>query len=160
MMDLGSEGLKNQLVAENACGAEFTMTVEYKIIESQKLVYVRMSGVVIFSELMTHIRRLSRDHKYRSPMKKLVDFRYCTHYELSMEEGVTFAMANSHLCDTFDNEKCAFVAPKDIEFGMCRVHEAHTFESGIESNVFRGFEDALDWLKININDDELDFEEG
>jgi hypothetical protein len=159
-MDLSSEGLKNQSVAENTCGAEFTMTVEYKIIESQKLVYVRMNGVVIFSELMAHIRELSRDHKYRSPMKKLVDFRYCSQYVISIEEGIRFAMAKAHLCDVFDNEKCALVAPKDIEYGMGRVHEVHTSESSIETNVFREFDEAMDWLKITINDDAFDFEKG
>lgn len=134
------------------------MTIEYKIIENLKLVYVRMSDIVTFPELMAHIKALSQDHRYCAPMRKLVDFRFCTQYKLSMEEGIAFAMAKAHLSDVFDNEQCALVAPKDIEYGMGRVHEAHTAESSIQTSVFRSFDDALNWLKIETQDNPLDLE--
>jgi len=50
------------------------MPLEYKIIESKKLLYVKGVGAVSFSELMNHVDELSQDPKYKASMKKLVDY--------------------------------------------------------------------------------------
>ena len=62
------------------------MPLEYKIIESKKLLYVKGVGAVSFSELMNHVDELSQDPKYKASMKKLVDYRQVKKMDLSMDD--------------------------------------------------------------------------
>ena len=125
------------------------MTVEYSFIEEWKLVWVNISETVTFEQMTAYLKSLSRDPRYRPPMNKLVDFRECRDYALTREEAEKFAGLNRELSTVFSNEKCAIVAPGDLEYGMSRVHEMYTTGSGLEITVFRQLQDALDWLGID-----------
>jgi hypothetical protein len=125
------------------------MTVEYSFLEEWKLVLVRMSESVTFGQMTDYLKTLSRDSRYQPPMNKLVDFRKCENYALTREEAEKFAILNRELSHIFANEKCAIIAPGDLEYGMSRVHEMYTSGSGMDINVFRRLSDALDWLGID-----------
>jgi len=131
------------------------MSLRYKIIESKGLVYVVGADVVTFSALMSHIQALSKDPRYKAPMKKLVDYRNITGKELKTRELNLYAQAKAELKDVFREEKCAIVAPRDLDFGLCRVHAALVEASGIETGVFRDLDQALSWLGVEIDDDQL-----
>ncbi|MDY6954768.1 MAG: hypothetical protein SWE60_24975 [Thermodesulfobacteriota bacterium] len=132
------------------------MSLRYKIIESKGLVYVVGAGVVTFSELMSHIEALSKDTRYKAPMKKLVDYRNITGKELETRELALYAQAKATLKDVFREEKCAIVAPRDLDFGLSRVHGALVEASGIETGVFRDLDQALSWLGVDIDDNALE----
>lgn len=125
------------------------MTVEYNFIEKWNLVWVNISDTVTFEQMTTYLTSLSRDSRYHPPMNKLVDFRECRDYALTREEAEKFAGLNRELSMVFINEKCAIVAPGDLEYGMSRVHEMYTTGSGLEITVFRRLQDALNWLGID-----------
>ena len=125
------------------------MTVDYSFIDEWKLVWVTISDEVTFEQMTAYLRSLSKDPRYRPPMNKLVDFRECRGYALTREEAEKFAGLNRELSTAFSNEKCAIVAPGDLEFGMSRVHEMYTTGSGLDITVFRRFQDALAWLDID-----------
>jgi hypothetical protein len=125
------------------------MTVEYRFLEEWKLVLVKISGSVTFEQMTTYLQSLSKDPRYTPPMKKLVDFRECRNYTLTREEAEKFAIFNRELSHAFPNEKCAIVAPGDLEFGMSRVHEMYISGSGLEISVFRRMSDALGWMDID-----------
>jgi hypothetical protein len=125
------------------------MTVEYSFTKEWKLVWVNITDTVTFEQMAAYLKSLSRDPRYRPPMNKLVDFRQCRDYALTREEAENFAGLNRDLGTVFSNEKCAIVAPGDLEYGMSRVHEMYTTGSGLEITVFRQLQDALDWLGID-----------
>jgi hypothetical protein len=124
------------------------MTVTYSFIEKWKLVRVKISDTVTFEQMTAYLKSLSKDPRYRPPMNKLVDFRECLDYALSREEAEKFAALNRDLGPAFKNEKCAIVAPGDLEYGMSRVHEMYTSGSGLNITVFRQLGEALKWLGI------------
>lgn len=125
------------------------MTVAYDFVEEWRLVLVKISDTVTFEQLTAYLKSLSRDPRYRPPMSKLVDFRECRDYALTREEAENFAGLNRELSAVFTNEKCAIVAPGDLEYGMSRVHEMYTTGVGLEITVFRQLRDALNWLDID-----------
>jgi hypothetical protein len=124
------------------------MTVEYAFIEKLKLVIVNIADTVTFEQMVTHLMALSKDPRYQPPMKKLVDFRKCRKYDLTRDQAEKFATLNRELSNIFINEKCAIIAPGDLEFGMSRAHEMYTFGSGLDIQVFRQLPEGLDWLGI------------
>jgi hypothetical protein len=127
------------------------MTVEYDFFEEWKLVWVKISGRVTFEQMIAYLRSLSKDPRYRPPMNKLVDFRECRDYALTREEAEKFAGLNRELSTVFANEKCAIVAPGDLEYGMSRAHEMYTTGSGLDITVFRQLRDALNCLGIDTD---------
>lgn len=131
------------------------MPLKYKIIESNKLVYLKGIGTVTFSELMNHIDELSQDPKYKAPMKKLVDHRQIKKLDLSMNEQAHFAEKKTSFKELFSGEKCAIVSPTDFGFALARVHAALCEASNIDTSIFRDFNEALTWLGVELDDDEL-----
>ncbi len=131
------------------------MPIKYKIFQDRKLVYVLGIGEIIFDELLLHIEELATDPKYISPMKKLVDYRNSTLSSLSTEETIKFANKKTQFIETFKNEKCAIVTKSDLNFGMTRLHFAHLHNVDIMTNVFRNIEDALSWLQIDLEENEI-----
>ena len=125
------------------------MTVDYSFIDEWRLVWVNTSKTVTFEQMAAYLKSLSKDPRYHPPMNKLVDFRECRDYALTREEAEKFAGLNRELSNVFSNEKCAIVAPRDLEFGMSRVHEMYITGSGLDISVFRRLQDALDWLDID-----------
>jgi len=75
-----------------------------------------------------------------------------------MHESEIFATKKTSLNEVFSGEKCAIVATKDINFGTARVHNALMDRSGIEISVFRDLTQALAWLEIEPDDDELNID--
>ena len=131
------------------------MPLKYKIIESKKLVYLKGIGTVSFSELMNHIDDLSQDPKYKAPMKKLVDHRQIKELDLTMNEQKRFAEKKASFKELFSGEKCAIVSPTDFVFALARIHAALNDGSNIDTSIFRDFNEALTWLGIELDDDEL-----
>lgn len=128
------------------------MTVKYRFIEKWKLVIVEITNTATYDQMVAHLKSLSEDPRYQPPMKKLIDLRNCHNYDLSREEAEKFAALNRELGDYFINEKCAIVAPGDLEFGMSRFHELSVYGSGIVIQVFRNLQEAQDWLGIDNTD--------
>lgn len=124
------------------------MTVGYTFFEKWKLVLVNIAETVTFEQMAMYLKSLSQDPHYRPPMKKLVDFRKCRKYDLTRDQAEKFAALNKELSSCFTNEKCAVIAPGDLEYGMSRAHELHLSGSGLDIQVFRQLPEALDWLGI------------
>ena len=131
------------------------MPLEYTFIESKKLVYLKGIGTVSFSELMNHIDELFQNPKYKPPMKKLVDHRQIKKLDLTMKEQELFAEKKASFRELFSGEKCAIVSPTDFVSALARVHASINEGSNIDTSVFRDFNEALTWLDIELDDDEL-----
>ena len=126
------------------------MAIEYEILEDKRLVVVKGSGVVTGDDVIRHLDTLATDERYIAPMKKLVDYSSIDGIRQSNKEVITIARKKDALKGKFAEERCAFVSPGDLSFGIARVHQALIDNSGINTEVFRRIEEALAWLDVEL----------
>ena len=132
------------------------MSLRYKIIESKKFVYVTGVGEITNADLFNHLDELSKDARYITPMKKLVDYRQATPMGPPQKDIYSFANEMTRLKDVFVGEKCAIVVNDDLSFGTSRVYMAVSeAQEMIQTNVFRDINAALHWLDIQFDDTEI-----
>ncbi len=127
------------------------MPIEYDIIGDKQLVLAKGSGVVTGNDVIRHLDRLAADNRYTVPMKKLVDYRSIDSINISPEEAEEIAQKKQTLSSTFRGERCAFVSPGDLTYGISRVHQALVDSTEVDTKVFRRIEDAIDWLDITLD---------
>lgn len=124
------------------------MPIKYDILSDTKLVMAVGSGVVTANEILEHLYSLAEDQSYTSPMKKLIDYRNVESINISPEEAQLIAQTKTALAKKFAGERCAFVSPGDLTYGTARVHQTLVGGSDIDTQVFRSFEEAIEWLGI------------
>jgi hypothetical protein len=127
------------------------MSIEYDIIMDKKLVLAKGCGVITGTDVIEHLAALAMDDRYKSPMKKLVDYRTIDSIRISPEEAYSIARMKVKLASTFTGERCAFVSPKDDSYSSSRVHQALVDGIGLNTEVFRRIEDALAWLDVTLD---------
>ncbi len=127
------------------------MSIEYDIIMDKKLVLAKGCGVITGINVMEHLAALAMDYRYKSPMKKLVDYRTIDSIRISPEEAYSIARMKVRLASTFIGERCAFVSPKDNSYISSRVHQELVNGIGLNTEVFRRIEDALEWLDVTLD---------
>lgn len=126
------------------------MSIEYDIIVDKKLVLAKGSGLITGTDVLRHLDALAADDRYKSPMKKLVDYRTIEGIRISLEEAYSIAQKKIKLASTFTGERCAFVSPTDVTYGSSRVHQALVDGAGLKTAVFRRIEDAQEWLGVTL----------
>ncbi len=128
------------------------MPLKYEIFEDLKLVLAVGKDIISFEELMGHMDQLSKDPRYKKPMKKLVDYRSVKNIKLNSSESETFAQKKASLGNVFIGEKCAIVATVDPAYGVARIHDSlmDYKEPGIEISVFRDWDEAQNWLNVKV----------
>ncbi|MDY6855933.1 MAG: hypothetical protein SWO11_14750 [Thermodesulfobacteriota bacterium] len=130
---------------------ENKMPIEYDIIKEKNTVIVVGSGVISATDIINHLDSLAEDDRYTAPMKKLVDYRDIESINILPDEAEIIAQRKKKLSKKFSGEKCAFVSPSDLTYGTARVHQALIDGTDINTQVFRSFEEALDWLNITMD---------
>ena len=123
------------------------MAIEYEIIEDKRLVIAKGIGIVTGDDVITHLDTLAADDRYIAPMKKLVDYSSIDGITQTNEEVIRIAQKKEELESKFAEERCAFVTPADLSFGIARVHGTLIDRAGINTSVFRRIEDALEGLE-------------
>ena len=127
------------------------MPIEFNIIEDQKLVVAKGSGVITGIDVIKHLDSLAADDRYQSPMKKIVDYRSIENINISPDEAVKIALKKDTLSKKFRGEKCAFVSPEDATYGSSRVHQSLVDSSDIDTAVFREIGKAINWLNVTLD---------
>ena len=127
------------------------MSIEYDIIRDKKLVLAKGSGVITGTDVREHLATLAKDERYKAPMKKLVDYRSVDTIRISREEAYSIARMKVKLANTFTGERCAFVSPKDETYSASQVHRTLVDGIGLNTQVFRRIEDALEWLDVTLD---------
>ncbi len=125
------------------------MSLEYKIFEDIKLVYVKAFDVLKYEELMDHIEKLANDPAYIPPMKKLLDYVDLKKSGLSTRESIDFSKRKQEMADRFINERCAIVTHADYVSGITKYHQAYIDEKKLKTKVFQNIDEAKEWLGID-----------
>lgn len=126
------------------------MPIKYAIDQDLRFVYAVAVGRVTLSELMDHLTLLAQDAAYRSPMKKLVDYRAGHVLDMSVEETKRLTEFKLQHDDVFRGERCAFLVSDDVDFGLSRVHEAYV-DQLVDTRVFRDLPALLEWLGVDAD---------
>lgn len=124
------------------------MSVDYQIISSLGLVYVKMRKALSNGELVSHLGDLAADDRYVPPMKKIVDFSGLNDAPMPTFGIDDFARFKSFYENELRGEHCVFVTPSSFRFGMGRVFGGYMGDADIKVAVARSLEEALALLGI------------
>jgi len=113
------------------------------------------TGDVTFDDLMGHLEELAADPRYQPPMLKLVDYRNSRMVPLDDREFGLFSARKTQSEAAFQGERCAVVSVHDLDFGMSRMLGARIDTEKVETGSFRNIADALAWLGVEIDEDDL-----
>ncbi|MFZ1983990.1 MAG: hypothetical protein WAU91_06230 [Desulfatitalea sp.] len=84
---------------------------------------------------------------FKPGMRVLWDLSQANASRISTDEIRRIAHLNkSHVKKTGVGYKIAFVAPRDIEYGLARMYQMFSAETPVENRVFRTIEEAQRWL--------------
>ncbi len=129
------------------------MSIEYDIIMDKKIVLAKGCGVITGTDVMEHLATLAMDDRYKAPMKKLVDYRSVDSIRITAAEAYSIARMKVRFASAFTGERCAFVSPKDDSYRSSQVHQSLVNGIGLNTQVFRRVEDALEWLDVTLEKD-------
>jgi hypothetical protein len=134
------------------------MPLRYKIIPEKRLVYVVGEKRITLEELFQHLETLAKDPLYVAPMKKLIDYRICDKIGGSNEEIAAFLGKKVEFIEKFKGENSAMIVNNDLDFGISRMIGAQQEMYGLEMFVTRSFDEALQALDLELNDNDLAFD--
>ena len=120
------------------------MPAEFRVDAHKGVVFTTAWGVLSTEDVLAGREVLGNDPQFLPDMKQLIDMR-----------GVTAALAHAEvkslaLSDPFvTGARRAVVAPGDLAFGVMRQYAAYLFNKAVVPEVFRGLDEACEWLGID-----------
>ena len=105
-------------------------------------------GVVTGEELFASANRvLGRVKEGLSPSYAIVDLSEVVEMRVSAEEIRLNVDVNIEISKYVRNGRVAIVAPKDYIYGLARMWQAYSEETGWSTRVFRNKREADEWIK-------------
>ena len=118
------------------------MPVTYQIDPEHSLLLVRVTGKVSAADMAAHHAALRADPSFSPDFDGLVDFSGADPFEGSGEEIRRLVGDLPFNAGT----RRAYVASIDLHFGLSRMAQSYAEIKGIEVEVFRDRDSALEWL--------------
>jgi hypothetical protein len=118
------------------------MPTSYEIDPVQELVRCRARGVFSNADLRDHYHALVADPRFHSSYRCLIDLRDVT--DFALESWMIAEVASWPVFDA--GTRRAIVADTDVAFGLARMFSLIAERVGQDIHVFRGLEEALEWL--------------
>ena len=105
------------------------------------VIYVVCTGVIRLDEIMQYESDVVADPQFDPGFAELLDldFKQVSHV-------VNYEKNHARYVGT---RKVAFVAPKDLEFGLTRMYEMMEEDSPMDTRVFRDTKTACEWLELD-----------
>ena len=123
------------------------MPLSYRIDKTFNLVVTTGTEVVTFEEFMDYRRAMLADPNFVPGMKRLVDLRSVQRVDVSCDKVRTMVSTDRSLENLLGKARVAFVASKDEIFGLARMYQLQSGDSG-DVSVFHEIEDACQWLGL------------
>jgi len=128
------------------------MPIFVELLEEQRLVYVRGTGVLTLADNLYVFQKLLADPRFRPGFSQLADFRDVADAELGEKElREIVANEQAHL-GFLEGARIALVAPADFAFGLARMWEILAERMPFEAGVFRSLDEAVAWLGLAPED--------
>ena len=106
------------------------------------------SGIVSGEEILSSAQRILKMVKEGlSPEYALTDLSKVTEFKISADEVSRNAEINITISRYAPSVRVAIIAPSDHVYGIARMWQVYSKETGWASEVFRDAEEANEWLK-------------
>ncbi len=109
------------------------------------IAHLIVEGELTLDEAIIAVRELYEDASFTEPTRLLWDLR-AAQVMLSnteIERFVNFIRINR----TQGRGRAAVVADDDLSFGLSRVYDGLSYDIPVNVEVFRDFDDAINWLE-------------
>ncbi len=112
---------------------------------AKNIAYIKLSGALSKNAILSAFDLAVADERYKNGMGRLWDFRDAD--LSSLESNTIFDMAQYSLKfpSGVNDVKVAFVASRDVEFGLSRMFEMSS-NSKTPISVFRTMDEAEKWM--------------
>ena len=121
------------------------MPFDFVIDAEHRIVYSRAWGEFTEADVLAHRQHLKANPQFDATFRQLADFSGVTRFTISATS--VKALTSS---DPWDSEaRRAVFAPADAVFGMARMYEMLMCKSTSNIAVFRRFEEAEKWLRVD-----------
>lgn len=118
------------------------MSVTYYIDSAKGVIFITLSGVVIYEDMLNCLNQIALDPAYNPNLHRLYNGTEVTSFEVSGR--LWRSLANEILYT--DNARGAMIAANDLTYGMMRMYELAGRSDRIR--VFRNEVDAYNWLGL------------
>jgi len=110
-----------------------------------------LSGIVTGEEIIAANKDIYNYENLRHCKYKIVDRSNCTEYCLTAEDVRIISEQDKGASRINRNITIIFVSPTDLQYGMSRMWQAYTTETGFQSKIFKDRESAEEWMKEKFN---------
>jgi hypothetical protein len=120
--------------------------VELRIDHTKNIAYIKLTGLLSSGLIIDAFDASVADASYRPGMARLWDFRDA---DLSSLDTTTIAMLAQHSTrfpPGINDVKVAFVAGRELEFGLARMFEAFSEDADTKISVHYSLGEAEEWL--------------
>lgn len=122
--------------------------IAYEIRADLGLVVARVRGVLRAPDIVDYVGELAADPDYESGMSELIDLRGVTVYDVDSDGIRSVVATDRHHSPVLRVSRCALVSPEDFVYGMLRMYELYSGDTGTEVAAFRSMEAATEWLGV------------
>jgi len=122
--------------------------ITYEIRTDLRLVVARCRGTLRTQNILDYVQALTSDPRLEEGMSELIDLRGVTIYDVDAEGIRSVVASDRENAPELQISRCALVSPEDFVYGMLRMYELYSGESGTEVAAFRSMEEATTWLGI------------
>jgi len=120
--------------------------MELRADEEKNIAYIRMTGPLNRESILEAFDAAVSDKRYRKGMGRLWDFRDADLSALDSSAIAEMAKYSMRFPQGINDVKVAFVASRELEFGLSRMFEGYSREAKTTVSVFYTMEDAVAWL--------------
>lgn len=122
------------------------MPLKYYIDREQRLIFTEGSGVVTDADVIALKEKLLRDPASSEAIGELSDLRHIERMAITTA-GVHAMVRHDEKNEQARARRLAIVATEDVVFGMARMYQMLGGRENSGVGVFRGLDEALQWLK-------------
>jgi hypothetical protein len=123
------------------------MPIEYEVISG--IVVSTCSGVVTGRDIRNVIASYVDNRDAARPHREIFDLREVGSYEINGDDVRMVVEYVRTTGDRFKGGKVAYVANRDMPYGMGRMFSFFAEDLGINIQVFRDLDEACSWLGIS-----------
>lgn len=126
--------------------------MKYQIAPEYRAIVVVGIGHVAVEEEMLFYKNLLAEPAFNNDYSFLIDYTRKEDELISADDIWQLAKFSNQQKTTFSTRgKVAVITPRDLAFGLARMHQAYAKEEDPEYRLFRDEEGALKWLGIPMS---------
>ena len=120
--------------------------MDLRVDQAKNIAYIRLTGPLNKKIILDAFDVAVSDRKYSKGMGRLWDFRDADLTSLDSPTIKEMALHSAKFPPGINDVKVAFVASRELEYGLSRMFEAYSMGEKTTVSVFYTLEEAEAWL--------------